>query len=160
VRIFAGLGSNVGDRIGHLRAAVVALRETDGIDVAACSPVYETDPVGPEQDDFLNAVVELETSLDPRELLAAFKQVERTAGRTPGERWGPREIDVDLLLYGEERIDEPDLRIPHLQLVSRAFVLVPLADLAPDVEVPGVGSVAALAGRVDASGVRQTDLLL
>ncbi len=157
-RAFAGLGSNVGNRHAFLRAAVAALREV--ADVVGISAVYETDPVGPEQPDFLNAVVELRTTLEPRELLTAFKQVERDVGRTPSQAWGPREIDIDLLLYGDERIDEPDLRVPHLQLVKRAFVLVPLCDIAPDVEVPGVGSVASLRERVDATGVRATGLLL
>jgi 2-amino-4-hydroxy-6-hydroxymethyldihydropteridine diphosphokinase len=139
-----------------MRAAVAELGEQ----VVRRSPVYETDPVGPQQPDFLNAVVELETGLEPRELLAEFQRIERSVGRTPGERWGPREIDIDLLLYGDVRIDEQDLRVPHVGLIQRAFVLVPLADIAPAAEVPGIGSVASLLERVDASGVRLTDLLL
>jgi 2-amino-4-hydroxy-6-hydroxymethyldihydropteridine diphosphokinase len=160
VRAFAGLGSNVGDRLAHLRGAVEALRSAYGVEVVACSPVYETDPIGPQQPDFLNAVVELETDLEPRELLRVFQAAEASVGRTPTQKWGPREIDIDLLLYGQARIDEPDLRVPHLQLVKRAFVLVPLAQVAPDAEVPGAGSVVSLAERVDASGVRPTDHLL
>jgi 2-amino-4-hydroxy-6-hydroxymethyldihydropteridine diphosphokinase len=156
-RAFAGIGSNVGDRLAFLRAAVAAL----GDEVVACSPVYETDPVGPEQPDFLNAVVELDTASQPRELLDRFKRIEAAVGRMPGgERWGPREIDIDLLVYGDVRIDEPDLRVPHVALIQRAFVLVPLADLAPDLELPGAGVVSALLARVDTSGVRATDHLL
>jgi 2-amino-4-hydroxy-6-hydroxymethyldihydropteridine diphosphokinase len=155
VRAFAGIGSNVGDRLEYLRSAVARLPG-----VVRTSRVYETDPVGPEQPDFLNAVVELETDLAPRELLDVFKRVERELGRTPTERWGPREIDIDLLLYGDERIDEPDLRVPHMQLVKRAFVLVPLAEIAPDVVVPGAGAVRELREKADASGVRETDHLL
>jgi 2-amino-4-hydroxy-6-hydroxymethyldihydropteridine diphosphokinase len=155
-RVFAGIGSNVGDRIAFLRAAVDEL----GGEVVAVSPVYETEPVGPDQPDFLNAVVELETEREPRELLEAFKRIEHTIGRSPGERWGPREIDIDLLTYGDSRLDEPDLRIPHLGLVRRAFVLVPLADLAPDLDVPGAGTVAQLLERLDTSGVRPTGLSL
>lgn len=159
-RIFAGLGSNVGDRIAFLSAAVAALGAYEGLDVVRTSPVYETTAVGPAQPDFLNAVAELDSVLLPQALLQVFKQVERDVGRSPSDPWGPREIDIDLLLYGSERIDEPDLRVPHLQLVKRAFVLVPLADIAPDVEVPGVGTVAALRERTDDAGVRRTDHLL
>jgi 2-amino-4-hydroxy-6-hydroxymethyldihydropteridine diphosphokinase len=160
VRAFAGLGSNVGDRLAFLRAAVAFLRGHPNIEVTQLSPVYETDPVGGDQPDFLNAVVELETDLGAHDLLEAFKQIERNVGRTPGERWGPREIDIDLLLFGEERIDEPDLRVPHLQLVKRAFALAPLGDIAPTVVVPGMGIVASLLERADVSGVRLTDHLL
>jgi 2-amino-4-hydroxy-6-hydroxymethyldihydropteridine diphosphokinase len=155
-RAFAGIGSNVGDRLSFLRAAVAEL----GDEVVHCSPVYETDPVGPEQPDFLNAVVELETSREPRELLGWFKRIESIVGRTPGERWGPREIDIDLLTYGGTRIDEHDLRVPHVALIQRAFVLVPLADLAPDLDVPGAGRVSELLERLDRSGVRPTNHLI
>ena len=160
MRAFAGLGSNVGNRLAFLRAAVALLRGHPGIGVTRLSSVYETDPVGGDQPDFLNAVAELETGLSAHDLLGAFKHIEVNVGRTPGERWGPREIDIDLLLYGDARIDEPDLRVPHLQLVKRAFVLVPLADIAPTETVPGMGSVASLLERADTSGVRPTELLL
>ena len=129
-RAFAGLGSNVGDRRAHLRAAVAGLPG-----VVAVSPVYETDPVGgpPGQGPYLNAVVELATAWSPRRLLERAKELEAAAGRRPGPRWGPRPLDIDVLLVGGEVVDEADLQVPHPRWRQRAFVLVPLADLAPDV---------------------------
>lgn len=160
IRAFAGLGSNVGDRLANLEQAVATLASTEQIEVVAVSRIYETDPIGPPQPDYLNAVVELRTTLSPRDLLEAVQRAEARVGRTPAERWGPREIDIDLLIYGDERIDDPGLRIPHLGLVRRAFVLVPLHDLAPDLDVPGAGPVSDLLARVDRAGVRPTTLSL
>lgn len=133
MRAFLGLGSNLGDRRGHLRRAVAALP-----DVVAVSGVYETDPVGgpPGQGAYLNAVVELETDLSPRDLLELAQRLERDAGRVRTERWGPRTLDVDVLVVGDLVVDEPDLRVPHPRLGERAFVLVPLSDLAPGIAGP------------------------
>lgn len=129
-RAFLGLGSNLGDRRGLLSAAVAALP-----DVVAVSPVYETDPVGgpPGQGPYLNLVVELLTHLGPRALLELGQALESRAGRERSVRWGPRTLDVDVLLVGELTVDQPDLVVPHPRLTQRAFVLVPLADLAPEV---------------------------
>jgi 2-amino-4-hydroxy-6-hydroxymethyldihydropteridine diphosphokinase len=127
-RAFLGLGSNLGDRAAHLRAAVAALD-----DVVAVSPVYETDPVGgPEQGPYLNLVVELDTEDDARSLLARCASLEAAAGRVREERWGPRTLDVDVLWVEGARVDEPDLQVPHPRLWQRRFVVAPLADLAPD----------------------------
>ena len=128
-RAFLGLGSNLGDRRKHLRDAVAALP-----DVVAVSPVYETDPVGgPEgQDAYLNLVVELDTDLSPRQLLEVAERLEESARRVRKERWGPRTLDVDVLLVGDLSVAEDDLVVPHPRMWERAFVLVPLADLAPD----------------------------
>lgn len=150
---FVGLGSNVGDRLANLRAAVTALARTDGIEVARTSSVYETDPVGPPQPDFLNAVVEVETSLGPAELLQTLKAIERELGRTPSERWGPREIDLDLLLYGDASSSSDELTVPHPEISRRAFVLVPLAEIAPHAVVDG-RSAGELAGSTPVAGVR------
>jgi 2-amino-4-hydroxy-6-hydroxymethyldihydropteridine diphosphokinase len=130
VRAFLGLGSNLGDRRRYLADAVAALP-----DVVAVSPVYETAPVGgpPGQGAFLNCVVELSTTLDARALLEVAHGVEAAARRVRLERWGPRTLDVDVLLVGDTRIDEADLVVPHPRMWERAFVLVPLADLAPEV---------------------------
>ncbi len=137
VPAFIGLGSNLGDRLLNLEAAVQALSETPGIRVVRSSGVYETAPVGgPLQGDFLNAVLEIETGLKPRELLAALQEVERKLGRVRDERFGPRTIDVDLLTYHDDVIDEPDLQIPHPRMHERAFVLVPLAELRAGRELP------------------------
>ena len=154
MQVFVGLGSNVGDRLGNVRAAVAALREHDDIDVVATSSVYETDPVGPQQPDFLNAVVELATDLAAEELLRVCKQIETDVGRVHRERWGPREIDLDLLVYGDRRIESDDLVVPHPQIAARAFVLVPLEELAPALDLPGVGDSSSLLARLGCEGVR------
>jgi 2-amino-4-hydroxy-6-hydroxymethyldihydropteridine diphosphokinase len=145
-RAFVGLGANIGDPEPTLRRAVELLRATSGVDVVAVSTLRETDPVGYlEQPRFLNGAAELNTTLAPRELLDALLAVERTLGRErTGPRFGPRTIDLDLLLYGDERIDEPGLRVPHPRLHERAFALEPLAELDPALEIPGRGRVQTL----------------
>jgi len=118
------------------------LASRPGLSVERSSRVYETDPVGgPPQPDYLNAVIEVETSLSPYELLAACMGVERRMGRVRDEQWGPRIIDIDILTYDEERVDEPDLVIPHLRMHERAFVIVPLMELDPDPVLPGRGRI-------------------
>jgi 2-amino-4-hydroxy-6-hydroxymethyldihydropteridine diphosphokinase len=133
VRAFLGLGSNVGDRRGHLRAAVAGIP-----DVVAVSPLYETEPVGgpPGQDDYLNLVVELDTGRTPRELLELARRVEEAAGRVRTVRDGPRTLDVDVLLVSDQVVQEPDLVVPHPRLWERRFVVEPLGDLAPDLVSP------------------------
>ena len=144
-RALLGLGSNIGDRLGHLRTAVASLSE-----VTAVSSVYETDPVGgPEQGRFLNIVVAVETDLDPRELLGVCHRLESAAGRVRDVRWGPRTLDVDILWIDGVTVDEPDLQIPHPRIGERRFVLEPLAEVAPDVLPAGWETVE---GRVDRAG--------
>jgi len=129
-RAYLGLGSNLGGRLAHLQAAVGGLARTPRVTVVAVSPVYETAPVGgPPQDDYLNAVVAVDTELTPRALLQVAQGLEAAEHRVREERWGPRTLDVDLLLVGDELVDEPDLVVPHPRLMERAFALVPLADL-------------------------------
>jgi 2-amino-4-hydroxy-6-hydroxymethyldihydropteridine diphosphokinase len=129
---YLGLGSNVDDRARSLQLAVDGLAAADGVTVVAVSSVYETEPVGgPEQPDYLNAVVAVETDRTPRELLEIAKRLETEAGRMPGERWGPRPLDIDVLLVGDEDVDEEDLVVPHPRLFERAFVMVPLSELDP-----------------------------
>jgi 2-amino-4-hydroxy-6-hydroxymethyldihydropteridine diphosphokinase len=134
VRAFLGMGSNLGDSRRLLRDAVDAL----GDGVVAVSPVYEAEPVGgpPGQQDYLNIVVELDTDRTPRQLLALCRRLEAAAGRVRAERWGPRTLDVDVLLVGELRVDEPDLVVPHPRMYERRFVMAPLADLAPELVPP------------------------
>jgi 2-amino-4-hydroxy-6-hydroxymethyldihydropteridine diphosphokinase len=135
---YLGLGSNVGDRRAALEAAVAALRR-HGVEVLAASSVYETEPVGevPEQRDFLNACLRVGTDLEPEALLDACKAVERELGREPGGvRHGPRAIDVDLLLLGSERYRSERLVLPHPEVTTRRFVLVPLLELDPELALP------------------------
>jgi 2-amino-4-hydroxy-6-hydroxymethyldihydropteridine diphosphokinase len=137
---YLGLGSNVGDRLENLRAAVRLLDATAGIDVLKRSSVYETEPVGRllDQRDFYNAALLIETTLDPRELLEACKAVERELGREPGGvRHGPRPIDVDLLLIGDVQMEKDGLVLPHPEATSRRFVLQPLLELDPGLASPG-----------------------
>ncbi len=143
-RAFLGLGSNLGDRLANLRAAVDALDAREGIQVVRSSRVYETDPVGPPQPDYLNAVIELETSLPPRTLLRACLEAELQLGRERSERWGPRTIDIDLLTYGNEEIDQPGLVVPHPRMHERGFVLAPLLELTADPKLPGGRTAATL----------------
>lgn len=145
-RAYVGLGANLGDRERTLRAAVDALAAEDGIEVVAVSTLRATDPVGVgDQPRFLNGAAELETTLTARELLDRLLAVEQRFGRVrvPGEH-GPRTLDLDLLLYGDEELDKPGLTVPHPRLHERMFVLEPLAELAPGLVVPGRGEVESL----------------
>lgn len=139
VTAFLGLGSNVGDRLETLTSCLFVLDETDGIAVEDVSSVYETAPWGVEdQEPFLNAVVRVRTTRSARDLLADMHRTEAAFGRQRDDeqRWGPRRLDIDLLLYGDEQIDEPDLVVPHPRLTERAFVLVPLMEVMPGGELP------------------------
>jgi 2-amino-4-hydroxy-6-hydroxymethyldihydropteridine diphosphokinase len=147
---FVGIGSNLGDREAHLRRAIELLSAEDGIEVVAVSDLRETAPVGPVvQGSFLNGAVQLETSLRPRALLGRLLAVENRLGRVRVERWGPRTVDLDLLLYGDETIDEPGLAVPHPRLHERRFALEPLLDLDPALEIPRLGSVSALLSELE-----------
>ena len=146
-RSFVGLGANLEDPPAQIERALDLLAAEDGIELVAVSSLRETDPVGFEdQPRFLNGAAELRTSLSARELLERLLAIERRLGRVRGEgpRFGPRTIDLDLLLYGDERIDEPGLEVPHPRLHERRFVLEPLLDLDPGLFVPGRGPVQAL----------------
>jgi 2-amino-4-hydroxy-6-hydroxymethyldihydropteridine diphosphokinase len=152
--VYLGLGANLGDRERNL--AVALLRLEPLVRVEAVSALYETDPVGPQdQPPYLNAACRAVTGLPPRGLLRHIKEVERELGRRGGERWGPRPIDIDLLLYGDVAIDEDGLRVPHPELARRAFVLVPLADVAAGARHPTLGrAIDELAREVVRAGVR------
>ncbi len=156
-RAFVGIGTNLGDRHANLAFALRSLRAARGVGQVTCSPVYETDPVGPPQPAYLNAAVSLVTTLEARELLRLLQAIELGAGRERGpERNAPRTLDLDLLLYGDARIDEPGLEVPHPRMHERAFVLVPLCDLAPDARHPVLGQTvrAMLEGVQGRDGVR------
>ena len=146
-RVYVGVGANLGTPRETIAAALALLDQESDVELVAVSTLRETDPVGyEEQPRFLNGVVQLGTELSPRELLARLLAIETRLGRVRGQgpRFGPRTIDLDLLLYGEETIDEPGLTLPHPRLHERRFVLEPLAELDPALEVPGRGPVQAL----------------
>lgn len=152
--VYLGLGANLGDRLAQLRAARARL--VPMLALLACSPLYETAPWGlTDQPPFLNAVCLVRTALAPEALLLYLKTLERVLGRQPGRRWGPRAIDLDILLYDDLLLATPTLTIPHPRLHERAFVLEPLAHLAPALRHPRLNEpIARLAQAVDRSGVR------
>lgn len=135
MKAYVGLGSNIGDRLDNLKRAVASMRAR-GLNVLATSSVYQTDPIGPPQPDFLNAAVEIESDLEARDMVALLKEIEAANGREQTERWGPREIDLDLLLLDGQVISESGITVPHPELTNRPFVLVPVLELDPDLELP------------------------
>jgi 2-amino-4-hydroxy-6-hydroxymethyldihydropteridine diphosphokinase len=146
MRAYVGLGANLGNREQTIRRAVDALGRRPGVEVLAVSAFRETDPVGfTDQPPFLNGAAVVETDLEPRALLDALLAVERELGRTrDGPRFGPRTIDLDLLVFGNREVSEPGLTVPHPRLAERAFALEPLVELDPELEIPGRGRVADL----------------
>jgi 2-amino-4-hydroxy-6-hydroxymethyldihydropteridine diphosphokinase len=153
---YLGLGSNLGDRVQLLTDAVRLLRAHPGIRVTAVSPVYDTVPIGVTgQPNYLNLVVAITTELPPEGLLDACQGIENALGRVRGVRWGARTIDLDILCYGERVSDDPKVTLPHPRLTQRAFALVPLAVLAPDLRIAG-RTVRELAAASDARGVRES----
>ena len=140
MKAFIGLGSNLGERESMIRQALEAMSTLPDTELVRASSLYDTEPVGDaEQPNFLNAVAEIETDLPARQLLWNLLLIEKRLGRERTRRWGPRTIDLDLLLYGAETIEEDDLRVPHPELTRRAFVLVPLIELEPLLVHPGTG---------------------
>ena len=140
VVVYLGLGTNLGDRWANLREALRLLAPGPGLRLLRCSQVYETEPWGvTEQPRFLNCVAEVSVAMNPETLLTHCKEVENRLGRLPGPRWGPRLIDVDILLYGTQVVELPHLEIPHPRLHLRAFALTPLAELAPSAVHPALG---------------------
>ncbi|HEY6643430.1 2-amino-4-hydroxy-6-hydroxymethyldihydropteridine diphosphokinase [Povalibacter sp.] len=152
---YVAIGSNLDDPLAQVRMALQRLQALEASCLVSSSRLYRSVPLGPqEQPGFINAVAGLLTQLEPRELLLRLKRIEADMGRTsPVVRWGPRRIDLDLLVYGSVQINEGDLVVPHPGVHERNFVLYPLRDIAPDLIVPGHGSVAGLAARVGAAGL-------
>ena len=149
------MGSNLGDRARNIKDARLRLATVPEIEIASTSSVYETAPVGPQdQSAFLNQVAKVQVTCSARELLAIIQRIEDELGRVRAQYWGPRTIDIDILLYGDKTVAEPDLTIPHPQMLARQFVLVPLAEIAPDLVLPD-GRTAAEAARPDDPGVRR-----
>jgi 2-amino-4-hydroxy-6-hydroxymethyldihydropteridine diphosphokinase len=153
--VVLSLGSNLGDRLGHLQLGLSVLCGA-GLSCQAVSSVFETDPVGgPQQDNFLNAVLLAESSLPASDILARCQAAEAAAGRVRTERWGPRTLDVDVIAYGEEVSVRPELTLPHPRAHERAFVLVPWLEVSPDATLPGYGRVARLPAAAGLAGVRR-----
>ena len=149
-RAYVGLGANLGPREVTLLRAADLLAAADGVEVVAVAQLRETEPVGlVEQPPFLNSAIAIDTSLQPRALLDLLLEIERSLGRVRVERWGPRTIDLDLLVYGDERVDEKGLHVPHPRLHERRFALEPLAELDPELEIPGLGTVSELIAALD-----------
>jgi 2-amino-4-hydroxy-6-hydroxymethyldihydropteridine diphosphokinase len=155
-RIVLALGSNLGDRLENLQGAVDALFDAPGVDFVALSPVYETAPVGgPPQPDYLNAVIVVDTELSGQTILDRAHGIEEVFGRVREQTWGPRTLDVDVIVCGDETSDDPALTLPHPRAHERAFVLAPWHDIDPDAEIPGRGRVADLLGKTGLDGVRR-----
>ena len=154
---YVGVGSNLDDPRSQVLRAFDKLSELPETRVVLKSPLYLSRPFGPiAQPDFVNAVVGLLTRLDPLRLLAHLRAMEAALGRPDRrQKWGPRIIDLDLLVHGRERRSDPELTLPHPGIVERNFVLYPLADIAPDLDIPGLGRVAELAGRVASEGIQR-----
>lgn len=153
-RAVFSFGSNVGDRLANLQDGLNSLLEAPGIHAVSVSPVYETTPVGgPPQDDYLNAVLIVDTDLTARTILERALAVEAAYGRERNERWGPRVLDIDIIAIGDRRADDADLQLPHPRAAERAFVLAPWLAIDPDAEIPGQGLVRDLLAEVDTTGV-------
>jgi 2-amino-4-hydroxy-6-hydroxymethyldihydropteridine diphosphokinase len=150
---YVGLGSNLAEPRKQIEAALKNLADLPRTRLIAHSRLYSTEPWGrSDQPSFVNAVAAIDTQLSARDLLEALLAIERGVGRQrDGERWGPRILDLDILIYGDVRIDEPALHVPHPRLQERAFALVPLAEIAPELDIPGVGRVSDQLLRIDAS---------
>ena len=137
-KVFVGVGSNLGNRVTAIEQATQLISELPDTELISAASLFETEPVGNEnQPKFINSVVQIATKLDPKRFLICLKQIEEALGRMERERWGPREIDLDILVYGERILNEPDLIIPHPEMTRRRFVLVPMAELAPQLIIPG-----------------------
>ena len=153
---YIGLGSNMNSPIKQIKSAIKSIEEIASTEITDVSSLYKSKPVGPQnQDDYINAVVKIETELMPYQLLECVQEIEKQHGRIRGERWGPRVIDLDILMYGNEIMIDQKLTIPHPEIHNRSFVLVPLAEIDSDCEIPGKGSVSDLLATIDKSNIVQ-----
>ena len=157
MKVWLGLGSNLQQPVAQLQQALKRLSDTTGLEILRVSSFYRTPPWGDEQqEEFVNAVVQIETCLDPMPLLRVLQSIENVMGRQrSGRRWGPRLIDIDLLLYGKQQFQSAELEIPHPHMFERAFVLKPLSELDAELEIPGHGTVGDLLQNLDCSGIFQ-----
>lgn len=158
MQVFIGLGSNLADPISQVTTAIDDLKLSTGINVTACSSLYKSPPMGPQdQPDYINAVVELNTKLTPHELLDQLQKIEQQHGRVRNRHWGERTLDLDVLLYGEQILDDIRLKVPHPGIPSRAFVVYPLAELAPDLIIPTMGKIEQLLEQCPRDGLQRVE---
>ncbi|ASF45897.1 2-amino-4-hydroxy-6-hydroxymethyldihydropteridine diphosphokinase [Methylovulum psychrotolerans] len=155
--VYLGLGSNLAEPVGQIKSACRAISALPDIQTIACSSLYRSLPMGPQdQPDYINAVMCVSTCLSPQALLRHLQTIEQAHGRErKGERWGARTLDVDILLYGEQLIDSPDLTVPHSGIAERSFVLLPLAEIAPQLVIPGKGTVTELLAHCPLLGLQR-----
>lgn len=152
IRVYIGLGSNLDDPRTQLKKAIVSMEMVPSTCVVKTSSFYRSKPVGPQdQPDYINAVVELNTELSAVVLLDYLQAIENEQGRVREQKWGPRTLDLDILLYGDETIDDDRLQVPHVEMHKRGFVLIPLQEVAPECVIPGIGAVNSLLQQVDAN---------
>jgi len=156
--VYIGLGSNLGDPEAQIRAAITALNECDEVSVIAQSSLYSSPPMGPQdQPDYINAVVEIDTTLFAHDLLNQLQHIEQQQGRVRERHWGERIIDLDMLVYGNNILDDDRLQVPHPGMTSRSFVLYPLAEIAPDLNIPSMGKIEQLLKDCPRNGLEQME---
>jgi len=160
--VFIGLGSNLREPEQQIRKAIAALKHLPETSLSDVAPAYRSEPMGPaDQPDYINTVARIETGLGPRELMEHLQSIERAQGRTRnGERWGPRTLDLDILVFGDEVIDGPDLIVPHPGISEREFVLYPLNDIASGLEIPDLGRVSELRQDCPSRGIEKLEISL
>jgi 2-amino-4-hydroxy-6-hydroxymethyldihydropteridine diphosphokinase len=159
VTAYIGLGSNLADPVGQIKSARAAIKQINGVQELAFSSLYRSSPMGPQdQPDYVNAVMSVITELSPMDLLRCLQRIENDHGRIrTSERWGARTLDLDVLIYGEQIIELPDLNVPHIGLAERAFVLYPLHEVAPQLQVPGKGSLTDLLAKCPMNELKKLD---
>ena len=156
--VYIGLGSNLQNPLQQIKTAINDLQSLAGVTIITVSSLYQSPPMGPaDQPDYINAVISLETSLSPHQLLDALQSVEQLHGRERKRHWGERTLDLDILLYGEQILDDERLKIPHPGMHERAFVLYPLAEIAPDIEIPGRGALQQILPSCPQGDLQQVD---
>lgn len=156
--IYIGIGSNLGEPITQVKSAIAALSDLDSVSLIVSSSLYASPPMGPQdQPDYINAVVELSTTLSAHELLDQLQAVEQLQGRVRNRHWGERTLDLDLLLYGQEALDDERLQVPHPGIALRSFVLYPLAEVAPDLIIPKLGGITELLKHCPLDGLKQLE---
>ncbi len=158
--VYIGLGSNLENPVDQINSARLAINHLQDVQESAFSSLYRSAPMGPkDQPDYINAVLAIQTSLEPLDLLRKLQQIENQHGRIrKNQRWGARTLDLDILLYGNQQIDHSDLQVPHYGMADRAFVLYPLQEIAPELDIPGMGELADLLTNMPSDGLEKIDL--